>query len=270
MQHIFLPFLLIFSFTVNAQQKVKIYHEQMEDGVGIYADNNEHCPISIKIDFSIANLEIEGVNNNIYIVKALSQKQFLTKLKVLKPNKRVELSYKFISNFGIHNSNLYEKDFAYNLPFQKSSSFLLNQGYNGQFSHKNENSLDFAMPIGTEITAVRGGTVIQVIDNNSKSCAKEECKAYNNYIIVYHSDDTFATYAHIKKDGSLVKVGDKIEQGQKIGLSGDVGYTQGPHLHLIIYKQRLDKIESLKTNFKIEEGNKKDYLIENKVYTRNY
>ena len=33
------------------------------------------------------------------------------------------------------------------------------------------------------------------------------------------------------KDGAVVKVGDRVEQGQRIGLSGLVGQTWFPHLH---------------------------------------
>ena len=57
---------------------------------------------------------------------------------------------------------------------------------------------------------------------------------YGNYIVVEHVDGYQTLYAHMSK--SLVKKGDKVSQGSKIGLVGSTGYSTGPHLHLTIYK----------------------------------
>jgi murein DD-endopeptidase MepM/ murein hydrolase activator NlpD len=39
-------------------------------------------------------------------------------------------------------------------------------------------------------------------------------------------------YLHLSK--IKVKVGDMVEQGEVIGLSGQTGYAYGPHLHLSV------------------------------------
>ncbi len=126
------------------------------------------------------------------------------------------------------------------------------------------------MPVGTELFAVRDGIVIKVIDNNTKNCATKECAKYNNLIIIYHSDGTFAEYAHLKQKGAIVRVGDKITKGQLIGYSGNVGWSSIAHLHLVIFKQNLENRETLKTKFKIENGDKNEFLIEKKEYIKNY
>ena len=46
-----------------------------------------------------------------------------------------------------------------------------------------------------------------------------------------------SSYLHLSKIN--VKVGDVVERGQVIGLSGDTGYTEGAHLHLGI---RIDNV----------------------------
>lgn len=76
---------------------------------------------------------------------------------------------------------------------------------------------------------------------------REECAKYNNYIVIFHSDGTFAEYRHIKMNGSMVKVGDRVEIGQLIAESGNVGYSKRPHLHFAVYLQKLKKTEKLKT-----------------------
>jgi len=265
-------FLILVTLTTvcKAENKVKIYYEKIENGYNIYADNLEYCPMSIKIDFKTTNLDIDGNNSNVYIIEPLQKKQLLTTLTVSKKGKAYKLSYKYLTNYGNHNNDKFDNEFAYNLPFLNSKSFNLYQGYNGKFSHQNENALDFTMPVGTEIAAIREGTVIKVVEKNSKSCKKEECKKYNNLIIIYHPDGTFAEYTHIKRNGSIVKVGDKVSQGQLIGYSGNVGWSTGPHLHLVVYLQKLNGRQTLETKFKTGNGNVIEYLAEKNEYTRNY
>ncbi len=254
----------------KAEQNIKIYYEKNDNGYNIYVDNNEFCPMSIKIKFSVENLKIEGGNNKIHIVKPRSKKQLLTVLKVLNKNKSYKFSYNTISNYGNHNSNKYDKNYKYFLPFKQFNKFEIHQGYNGKFSHQNENALDFTMPVNTELTAIREGIVIKVIDKNKKNCNKKKCIKYNNLIMIYHSDGTFAEYAHIKENGSEVNAGDKVLKGQLIGYSGNVGFSTGPHLHLIVFKQKINKRETLKTKFMIGDGTKTEYLIEKNKYERSY
>jgi len=267
--YLLLTFFLITTI-VKAENNIKVYYEKTDNGYNIYADNNEFCPSSIKIKFSVTNLNINGGNNNIYIVNPKQKKQLLTSLKVSIKGRAYKLSYKYWTNYGNHNDNEYDESYEYNLPFKTSSRFKLYQGYNGSFSHRNQNALDFTMPVGTEINAIRGGIVIRVIDKNNKNCEKEECKKYNNFIIIYHKDGTFAEYTHIKKNGSKVKIGEQISKGQLIGYSGNVGWSTGPHLHLVVFKQKLKKRETIKTKFLTENGKKTEYLVEKNEYSRNY
>lgn len=264
-------FFFIFSITfTKAEIKVNIYYEPIQNGYKIYADNAELCPMSIKIDFTVQNLNIEGGNHSIYVIEALKTKQLLTTIKAVEIGKTYKFSYNSIINYGNDNLDTFDADFVYDLPFKKSDKFLLFQGYNGKFSHQNENSLDFSMPIGTEITAIRDGIVIKVVDKNNKNCSDESCKQFNNSILVYHADGTFAEYAHIQQNGAKVKIGEKILKGQAIASSGNVGWSTGPHLHLVIFQQKLNNRITLKTKFKIDSGDKVDFLNEKMIYSKNY
>ena len=56
-------------------------------------------------------------------------------------------SFEYWSNYGDSKNDLYDENYIYDLPYNKSLTFKINQGYNGDFSHQNINSLDFSMPV---------------------------------------------------------------------------------------------------------------------------
>jgi murein DD-endopeptidase MepM/ murein hydrolase activator NlpD len=59
----------------------------------------------------------------------------------------------------------------------------------------------------------------------------------HNHIMIKHDDGTVAFYAHLKQGSIVVKVGERVSQGQRIGESGNSGNTQGqPHLHFGVYE----------------------------------
>ena len=93
------------------------------------------------------------------------------------------------------------------------------------------------MQVGDPVYAARGGLVIKAIDWFTKQGGPELVKAANR-IVILHEDGTMASYVHLIYKGVLVKEGDRIEMGQKIGYSGLTGYTNGTHLHFVVRKER--------------------------------
>lgn len=266
----FLIILLISTFCQAQQFDVKTYGEKTPNGYSIHVDNNEFAPVSIEIVFNLTNMTVEGGNSEVYIIPARSKKHFVTRLSQINKRKPYKYSYKTRINYGNHHLDTYDENHIYDLPFEKNKEYKLYQGYNGTETHQNQNALDFTMPIGTEILAARAGIVTKVIAGNTKTCFKKECEKYNNKIIIYHDDGTFAEYAHLKHNGAAVKVGQKISQGQLIGYSGNVGYSDGPHLHFVVFHQLMRKRRTLQTKFKIDSGDTVVSLEEKRLYKRDY
>jgi murein DD-endopeptidase MepM/ murein hydrolase activator NlpD len=160
--------------------------------------------------------------------------------------------------------------FKYYLPFKKGGNYSVSQGYQGSVSHQNRFALDFSMPVGTDVLAAREGIVSVVVQNNSRGCASKDCAEYENFILVNHSDGSFAKYAHIKQNGALVKPGDSVSSGQHIAYSGDVGWTSEASLHFEVFVLKDSKEKTLKTNFLLGDGSDYGILFPQQSYTRNY
>lgn len=89
-------------------------------------------------------------------------------------------------------------------------------------------AVDFAMPIGSIITASRAGEVVHIVENGFDG------EFPNNLVVVKQEDSTFAQYMHLTRNGADVAVGDNVVQGDTIGRSGATGLAGYPHLHFVV------------------------------------
>lgn len=84
------------------------------------------------------------------------------------------------------------------------------------------NAIDIGTPVGTPVIASASGTVVvsrQVAWNGG----------YGAYVVIQHDNDSQTLYAHLSEND--VSLGQRVSQGQQIGLSGSTGKSTGPHLH---------------------------------------
>lgn len=126
---------------------------------------------------------------------------------------------------------------VYALPYASGQSFKITKGFNEPASHLIENAycLDWEMPEGTPVHASRGGVVGDVLDEFWQNGGTEFGKK-GNYVWIIHDDGTGGVYLHLKQYGSNVKIGQKVNEGDLIGWSGNTGYSDGPHLHFGVYR----------------------------------
>ena len=66
-----------------------------------------------------------------------------------------------------------------------------------------------------------------------------------NYVRVLHDDGSMALYAHLKRDGALAGVGQRVRRGDRIGISGNTGFSSAPHLHFVVQVNRGGRLESV-------------------------
>lgn len=88
---------------------------------------------------------------------------------------------------------------------------------------------------GMKIVAVAPGRVIAVVSGEPDRAigSPVDLRAKANYIRIAHGE-TVSLYVHLRQYSVLVKVGDKVRAGQKIGEVGNSGISTGPHLHFNI------------------------------------
>jgi len=79
---------------------------------------------------------------------------------------------------------------------------------------------DFAVPSGTGARAATDGEVVFT----------GWAGGYGNLVRLRHANDVESWYAHLSRIS--VTVGDKVERGSVIGMTGSTGNSTGPHLHL--------------------------------------
>ena len=140
------------------------------------------------------------------------------------------------------------RDFEYAYPLG-GGGVQVAQGFGGAWSHNDEQNhyaVDFVAPIGTPVFAVRDGTVMQVESDFDKAGLNaEKYGGRANYVRIVHDDGTMALYAHLREGGVLVRVGQRVAKGQQIGLSGNTGFTTGPHLHFAVQVNRDMRLVSI-------------------------
>ncbi|GLU55571.1 peptidase M23 [Dyadobacter frigoris] len=258
-------------FSAFAQQEIRVFFEKKNNGYILYADNNAFCPVTMSLDLNLVNFSFSKGEKKIFVIPQKTEKFLLGELDVIYPAMPNKFSYNYLFSLGNIYNIRYDEAYEYDLPFLKNKDYYLVQGYHGSFSHQNDNALDFIMAEGTEIAAVREGVVVKVVQSNTESCLREECKKMHNYILIYHSDGTIANYSHLMQNGSKVSAGDIVKKGQVIGLSGNTGFSSGPHLHLSCsLLLGIEKYQTVRTKFRIGDGNNSEYLQEKCLYMKGY
>lgn len=92
--------------------------------------------------------------------------------------------------------------------------------------NKLHTGIDMAAPSGTPVYAAESGVVI----------VAQSWSGYGNCIIINHGGGLWTLYGHLKPGGILVKKGETVKRGEKIGLVGMTGTATGYHLHFEVRK----------------------------------
>jgi len=92
---------------------------------------------------------------------------------------------------------------------------------------------DLAVPTGTKVKAPNKGTVVFA----------KKLQAFGGTIVIDHGQGIHSLYFHLSK--FLANVGDAVNKGDVIALSGNTGISSGSHLHwgLSVHNLRVDPMQ---------------------------
>jgi murein DD-endopeptidase MepM/ murein hydrolase activator NlpD len=192
--------------------------------------NPVHCPLRIIFESNDEWLDNDFKRLGTIELRAKSD-TLITINSTSKLDSDTNFDYRW--NFGSLSKEI--KPIKLALPFPKERTYRVVQGNNTNFTHNTAYSrfaVDIDLKINDTICAATKGVVVGVVDEYTYGGTSPEWKKYANFITIYEPNSgIFTQYVHLVKDGSLVSIGDSINQGQPIGLSGMTGLTFSEHLH---------------------------------------
>lgn len=110
-------------------------------------------------------------------------------------------------------------DFIKPVDAPETDSFGMTRVLNEELTSEHRGT-DFPIKEGSPVSASNSGTVVLA----------RELFYEGNCVIIDHGQHFFTIYMHLSK--MLVRAGQRVRKGQRLGLSGSTGRVTGPHLHM--------------------------------------
>jgi murein DD-endopeptidase MepM/ murein hydrolase activator NlpD len=231
--------------------------ESVDQGgnVELRAKNLQDYPLTYTLRVRTGDYDVTGPST---VTRTLAPQESARVMMLSRADERLDGHYRYFLEWTVGDKDaVHDDDYVYALPYASGRSYRVLQGYGSRFSHTGLEAfaVDFDMPEGTPVHAARPGVVARIEESHSIGCWEDGCGRYANFIVVLHDDGTTGEYYHLQQDGALVEVGERVERGQRIGLSGNTGHTTMPHLHFAVYRAtEWGNTQSIPVRFRSADG----------------
>jgi murein DD-endopeptidase MepM/ murein hydrolase activator NlpD len=224
------------SASATEQKLIRITTDKKDDKTEFFVENLQSADVTVTLEFKLSNLASSQPLPYTATIPPLTRVDVFS-LTPVDAKQDSTWSYTYYATWGSLNVT-HDDGYIYSLPFPAGMSCPVSQGFHGKYSHTGGDcySIDFKMPEGTPVCAARDGVVVGIKEDSDIGGGDKKYEWDANYILIKHSDGTLGHYVHLKKNGVLVNLGDKVKVGQWIGLSGSTGFSTGPHLHFAVFK----------------------------------
>jgi hypothetical protein len=107
----------------------------------------------------------------------------------------------------------------------------------GRFFNGPKDQLSSYAYYGTPVHAVADGKVVNLLDGlleqtpGKLPAAITAATAGGNYVVQEIGSGAYAFYAHLQPGSQRFRIGDSVQSGEVLGLLGNTGNTDAPHLH---------------------------------------
>lgn len=211
--------------TIESVEQAKSIVEKEENEISEKNDDLESTMDRLTAKKGAMEVLIRDKNN---LIVNLSEEEKILEKKLAEyeeDKKKIEEELKELAIQNAIKASITPSECGYISPLLGKTRGNITTGFYGYSGHT---GVDFAIASGTEIVAVKDGTVVI---SDAKKNASGEYRSYGEYIVIDHHDGTMTLYAHGLSNSRKVEVGDEVKAGQIIMLVGSTGNSTGPHLH---------------------------------------
>lgn len=236
-----------------ANPVLAVTHRVDGEQISFVAMNEFHAPVEVMLRFNrVRGFEYPGPEESLRWVVKPKESRVLLSLAMRTDGSQPEVDYVYEYLVGSPTAR-HSPPGSYRTPYAQATEFPITQAYPDAVTHRTPDSthaVDFAMPVGTNIYAARGGTVFAVSTQNYRGGLDTSRHGANaNVVQILHDDGTFAVYAHLNRSSIRVRPGDTVRRGELIAASGNTGYSTGPHLHFAVIRNAGMRLESVPVTF---------------------
>ncbi len=191
-----------------------------------------------------------------YLAAELPRHQSATRLSVqacaLEPGEYIVVLRAGDGSFSLPARFVIETRGGYQAPVPAGEHWVVTQGPYGSFSHWNRSlhAWDIAPKAGRYVVAMRSG-IVHTHDLGLHQTPNQH--SFGNYISIDHEDGEYSHYAHLATGLFLVRDGERVQQGQRLAVVGNSGYTLGNgggyHVHVHVTRSPLISAQSVPFQF---------------------
>lgn len=116
----------------------------------------------------------------------------------------------------------------------------------GTLAYDGHDGTDFALPTradmvaGVAVLASAGGSVKGIRDGVADFAPMVDGKECGNGVVIDHGAGWETQYCHLRQGSVQVQVGQRVDQGEVLGLIGQSGMAEFPHVHLSVRKNGME------------------------------
>jgi Peptidase family M23/Protein of unknown function (DUF3887) len=216
------------------QIKKKQFTKYVNGTVAVYKTNFEKALFAINM-----SLDKDSKINGLFIKPFVDESQ----PKLLRNTTKLILPFKDEWTV-VWGGDTKELNYHVVSPAQKNAfDILITDSKGSPYKTDGKTNEDY-YAFGKELIAPCDGEIVLVVDG-IKDNVPGEMNTFNvggNTVIIKTSNNEFLVFCHFKHQSIKVKEGQKIKQGQLLGLCGNTGNSSEPHLHF-----HIQNIEDLNT-----------------------
>lgn len=232
-------------------QKALIRHHIWQaDSLLLAVVNTLHCPVTV---------QLRGVaGHDTSRLLAATDSQVIARIPLAgQDSSSLTERLKLFYNWGNPQAVTVDSSSVYHWPFLKGKRYEIMQAYEGSFSHQqafSKYAIDYDMPVGDTVCAMRQGVVVGIVDGNIIGGNHKRYRPYANYITLYHPDGVLSQYVHLQAGSIMVGLGDSVLAGHPLGRSGETGWRSAPHLHANVLRPVQGGAQSIPVRFAEMKG----------------